>query len=293
MLAKREAFWELLQHHSPDIVVGYETWLNPSVLDSEIIPTSYTLHQTDRHDGYGEVMIGVKHSINSQPIICSKSCKLCSIKLDPPHGSPMIIIGVYRPPSRNTSYTVELCHEITNIVNRNPNSFICCTGDFNVPDINWDNESIESHNYPVSISQAVLQMSADCGFTQLVDFPTRERNILDLFFTNRPLLIDQCLGTSGISDHDIILLSIQYNIPKQAAGNYKCFLWNKADLPNMKRALCEFVNTFVANYSIETPVEQLWCAFRETLQSALEHYVPSKASKSNIKIHGLIATLNG
>ena len=85
---------------------------------------------------------------------------------------------------------------------------------------------------------------------------------------------------------------MQYNIPKQAAGNYKCFLWNKADLPSMKRELCEFVNTFVANYSIETPVEQLWCAFRETLQSALEHYVPSKASKSNIKIHGLIATLN-
>ena len=63
---------------------------------------------------------------------------------------------------------MELCHEITNIVNRNPNSFICCTGDFNVPDINWDNESIESHNYLVSISQAVLQMSADYGFTQLV-----------------------------------------------------------------------------------------------------------------------------
>jgi len=57
VLAKREAFWELLQHHSPDIVVGYETWLNPSVLDSEIIPTSYTLYRTDRHNGYGGVMM--------------------------------------------------------------------------------------------------------------------------------------------------------------------------------------------------------------------------------------------
>jgi len=94
-------------------------------------------------------------------------------------------------------WPVELCHEITNIVNRNPNSFTCCTGDFNVPDINWDNESIESHNYPVSITQAVLQMSADCGFTQLVDFPIRERNIIDLLFTNGPLLINQCLGAQG------------------------------------------------------------------------------------------------
>jgi len=142
-------------------------------------------------------MIGVKCSINSQPIICSKSCELCSVKLDPPHGSPMIIIGVYHPPNRNTSHAMELCHEITNIVNRNPNSFICCTRDFNVPDINWDNESIESHNYPVSISQAVLQVSADCDFTQLADFPTRERNILDLFSQTDHSLLIYVLGPQG------------------------------------------------------------------------------------------------
>ena len=80
-------------------------------------------------------MIGVKNSINSQILSSSDNCELCSVKLVPPHGRPLIIIGVYRPPNRDTLYAEELCREI---VNSNSNSFICCTGDFNVPDINWE-----------------------------------------------------------------------------------------------------------------------------------------------------------
>ena len=228
VLSKREAFWELLQHHSPDIIVGYETWLNPSILNSEIIPSSYTLYQTDRQDGYGGVMIGVKQSISSQLLNYNVSCELCSVKLELLHGSPLIIIGVYRPPNRDSIYTQKLCDEIMNIVNSNSNSFICCTGDFNTPDINWDNESVDSHNYPISISQAILQMSADCGFAQLVNFPSREKNILDLAFTNRPSLVNECYGASGLSDRDIVLVSIQHTIPKQTVHDHKHFLWNKA-----------------------------------------------------------------
>jgi len=48
----------------------------------------------------------------------------------------------------------------------------------------------------------------------------------------------------------------------------------------------------MVDHSIETPVEQLWCVFWDALLSALEYYVPSKTSKSKIKTHGLIATLN-
>ena len=50
----------------------------------------------------------------------------------------------------------------------------------------WENESIGGHSYPLAINELVLDMSAQCGFTQMVNFPTRERNILDLFFTTHP-----------------------------------------------------------------------------------------------------------
>ena len=52
-------------------------------------------------------------------------------------------------------------------------------------------------------------MSAECGFAQMVDFPTRNENNLDLFFKNRPSLIQYCYAAPGISDHDIVLTSME------------------------------------------------------------------------------------
>ena len=74
---KKEAFWELLERHSPDIVVACETWLDQSVTDNEIIPSGYKLYRRDRDDGYGGILISVKDKIDSQIIECNISCELC------------------------------------------------------------------------------------------------------------------------------------------------------------------------------------------------------------------------
>jgi len=55
-----------MDNHSPDIVIACETWLNQSILNSEIIPSDYKLYRCDRDDSYGGVFIAVKSSINSQ-----------------------------------------------------------------------------------------------------------------------------------------------------------------------------------------------------------------------------------
>ena len=41
-----------------------------------------------------------------------------------------------------TLYAQNLCNAINDISVRNPNSFICCAEDFNLPDIDWDIESV-------------------------------------------------------------------------------------------------------------------------------------------------------
>jgi len=125
-------------------------------------------------------------------------------------------------------------------------------------------------------------MSADCGLSQSVDIPTRKGNILDLIFTNRPLLVDQCCEAVGLSDHDMVLFSLQCYIPKNPCS-YKCFLWHKADFESMKRELCDFANNLMTDYSIETLIEQLWCVFPDKLLLALDSCVPSKTSTNNTK----------
>ena len=253
-----------------------ETWLNQSILNNEIIPSDYKLYRCDRNDGYGSIFISVKGQINSQLIQCSASCEICAVKLHLTESQPLIIIGAYRPPNRDTLYAQNLCNAINDISVRNPNSFICCTGDFNLPDIDWDIESVSRHRYPLGINQSLLQMSADCYFTQLVHSPTRDKTILDLFFTNRPMLINSCSIEPGISDHDILLVVICTKIPKPVSSDHKLYLWNRANFDEMRSKFADISQEFFNQHTVDTPIEDLWNSLCSLLKSVLDEFVPSK-----------------
>ena len=42
---------------------------------------------------------------------------------------------------------------------------------------------------------------------QVVNFPTRKQNTLDLLITNRPSFISKCIPVPGFGDHDSAILS--------------------------------------------------------------------------------------
>ena len=127
----------------------------------------------DREDGYGGVLIGINTTLSSKPVDIGTPCEVCAVSLQLSHGQELIIIGAYRPPSRDVEYQQNLCKSICDITGSRPNSFIFCAGDFNVPDIEWTSHSIVSHRYPLDINQQTLKMVDDCYFTQLVSTPTR------------------------------------------------------------------------------------------------------------------------
>lgn len=54
---KIEEFGALLETYQPDIVVATETWLDESVLDSELAVSGYTIHRRDRNRHGGGVMV--------------------------------------------------------------------------------------------------------------------------------------------------------------------------------------------------------------------------------------------
>ena len=276
VISKKEVFWELLENYSPDVVVACETWLNQSIANNEFISPDYKIYRLDRDDGYGGIFIAVKSNISSQLIKYGESCEMCAVKLCLTEYDSLIIIGAYRPPNRDISYIQHLCDTITDISIRNPHSLICCAGDFNVPDINWDTESVLSYRYPLAINQVLLKMSADCYFAQLVNFATRDENTLDLFFTNRPMLINNCLQVPGISDHEIVLTSLLTKIPKLHQPHRKAYLWNRANFDDMKHKFISLSEEFMHQHTIDTPVKDLWNSLCEILTSVLNEFVPSK-----------------
>ena len=96
-------------------------------------------------------------------------------------------------------------------------------------------------------------MMAECGFSQIVNFPTRLNNTLDLVFTNRPSLIQHCFPAPGISDHSIVIVTTLSRVTYQKSDSYKTYLWSKANVGNMKQCMLSFMTEFCSTYIVMKP----------------------------------------
>ena len=93
----------MIETTKPDIIIGCETWLKPSVSQGEFLPSDYTVYRKDRPDGYGGVLLAVQTSLNSHEITITTETELVAAKILA--GKQPIIFGsFYRPPSNDQTY---------------------------------------------------------------------------------------------------------------------------------------------------------------------------------------------
>jgi exonuclease III len=190
--AKKHSFWNVLDSSNPDIICGNETWLKPSICNSEILPdeSDYEIFRKDRKDGFGGVMLAIKSNINSNPIdiatVTDCDCEIIARKIECDSNNSLIVISAYRPPNSSIEYSKGLSNIISDICHKNTKSTIWIGGDLNLPDINWSSNTITSNQYRKEISEIFLALEEDLGLIQSVNFPTRDQHLLDVFFTNRP-----------------------------------------------------------------------------------------------------------
>ena len=64
---------------------------------------------------------------------------------------------------------------------------------------------VDGHQDSLNLINSFLEFLGKNSLSQIVDFPTRISNILDIFVTNRPSLIESCESIDGISDHEVVL----------------------------------------------------------------------------------------
>ena len=207
LLAKKESFLSLLDTYNPDIIFGTESWLKPDILSSEVFPVGHSVYRRDRSDGYGGVLVTCReHLISCSLEIENNHCELVAYQVKLLNNGNLIVYSAYRPPSSSDDYLNQLCNHLESIKSNHPNSEIWISGDNNLPDINWEDNCVEGHQYSLTINNTFLEFLNDNGFSQIVDFPTRRSNTLDIFVTNRPSLVESCKSISGISDHEVVLM---------------------------------------------------------------------------------------
>ena len=93
----------LIESTDPDIILGTETWLDPNIKNSEIIPDyyQYDVERRDRpNDPHGGVIIATKQHLQMSNTTKSKNIELVTGTICIEGNKKMLIGSFYRPPDK-------------------------------------------------------------------------------------------------------------------------------------------------------------------------------------------------
>ena len=262
-----------------DCIFVTESWLSPEINNGLLDPQGkYTVMRYDRHCAKGGGVIAlIEHShVVSKVVFDEKYSHLEVIALDVLNLIPIVrIFLIYRPPycDSNAKLYAELlidclsqytCDDRSNVI----------MGDLNLPHINWQLLQCPDDHIHKPIYEFILTH----GFSQIVDFPTRDANLLDLLLTD-----DDCLITSvnsclplGHSDHTYVEFSLTGATATNTDSNSQCsscrYRWYDGDYDSMSYYLSN-VDWNVLFYH-HPSAESMWYAFMDVLCLAINLYVP-------------------
>lgn len=278
---KKLEFSNLVNSTKPDIVIGTESWLKPKHYTSEIFnpDLGYSIFRRDRTpQAGGGVFIAVKDCIFAQEMPELKSnCEDLWIKLDLVGNKSLAIGAYYKPHELDTESFCEFQNSLEKARKKFTNIWVA--GDFNLPKMDWDTMSPSSDCRNQTFYREVLDTLNDTNLTQMVNLPTRDDNILDLFLTTNPTLVNQVNILPGISDHNIVEVRVNTSARVRYQKPRKIHLYKKANWDEIKRSITDYHNDMLENnkYSVLN-IEELWEDFANMLHRLTDKYVPTKMS---------------
>ena len=117
----------------------------------------------------------------------------------------------------------------------------------------------------------------DFFLSQTVDMPTRNNNILDLFFTTNPTLVNKTITAPPLSedaDHNIVLVDLDTRPAVPKLNKQPRFIYSKANWEGLRKEL--------ENYILpDGSVQQRWDHLENAIITAMTKYIPYKPRKTN------------
>jgi len=295
LLNARSVFKKIGELHAtidqlkPDFIFLTESWLNNDVTDAMIVPSNrYHIIRTDRVDKCGG---GVCALVNKRfvvvPLEAALGVEIAAFDVILSDFKYRFIV-CYRPPYYDTNAADYLnafvaCLELLCDVAFN----IFIVGDFNMPDICWPDFSCLGRH--INFCSKFLDFVCDEGLSQCVAEPTRDNNILDLVFTNDPLLVGECtvgppfIGCDHLTVHFNVMLpaaaaaaAATPAISSSADSDILCYYnYSAGDYVGLNAYLAavNWQEVFADN---ENDINKCWQSFATVLSQAIELFVPVK-----------------
>ena len=156
---------------------------------------------------------------------------------------------------------------------------VLLAGDFNIPNINWCDDTISDYPSCMQSARKLLEIASDHNLDQFVLEPTRRQgkvaNILDLVFTNKASLIQDTQVIPGISDHDMVITDLSLEPPRRRPQKRKVYIRKRANVQQIKSDLLSFANYYLTNL-LHADLDMKWDTFVATISDTLERNVPHK-----------------
>ncbi len=183
----------------------------------------------------------------------------------------------YKPTENDENSLLELWSSLSKIPE---NSIIWLLGDFNLPCIDWRTESLKSSCKFKVMYEDFMDRIQNFNLQQMVTTPTRQENILDLFLTNTPSLVQntETLPSLGTSDHDIVFHELHIKIGRPFQPKIPIRMYMRSNWGDFKTDLSEFGNTFI-NVDHTDP-NSAWKMFNIELKKFISLHIPTKMCKS-------------
>ena len=283
--SKAALIHDLIADNNIDILAIQETWLPPDThptFKCDIAPPGYTVkhvHQPSvagRPSRGGGIAIVLRDHYKTRPIdlhLQPTSFELQSLVISSTT-PPILLLNIYQPHSPPTSvFFDELSTLLSNAVVESSARLIVC-GDFNCPGVDG------------RISEKLDDVLISCGLHQLVQLPTRGRNLLDIIAVSDPAIINhiRVVDSAAVSDHSLIIASLQSRRPPPsviqfASRNLKCL--NHAEFETRLRDSALFTNP-------ASTADEFAAQLQSVVTDCLDELVPlrnmrRRASKSSAK----------
>ena len=150
-------------------------------------------------------------------------------------------------------------------------------GDFNLPGINWNDMRTPPGTPHRKQASLLLGTLEELHLHQMVHFPTRKTNTLDLLLTDAPNQVNRVHKAPGLSDHDTVIIEHQLKATVNKKEPRSVPLYHKANWEDIKKRTKELSTYyFTANATSRRSLNANWDEIRSCISDCTRNLIPHK-----------------
>ena len=288
LLNKRSELRHILVQENPDIVFISEVLpknLRDSLQPAELAVDDYDCFSNCFSDYvHLGVAIYVKKRLCAQQVCLSDKQKEAKesvwVEISLKDNDSLLLGSIYRPPSNSKEDNRNLYDTILEVIEGR--SCVLLAGDFNHPDIDWEDEI--SNTGEDSQASIFLEFVRDSFLHQHVKFPTHYRSsqnptLIDLVFSSEINMVMNVkhMPPIGKSHHQTLHFDFLCDSMDDTTETGKKYNYRKADFEAMRGYINELELT--RNIANKT-TEESWNTISSSILTSVEKFVPEFKTKA-------------